>query len=84
MDLRKLSFHLFSLGALLVIAPIFTAIYYDSSWMCTLLKAPSCAPFHRDYLLLLGVAPTAITWAGIGICVISQILKFSISDKDNR
>lgn len=84
MDLRKLSFHLFSLGALLVIVPIFTTIYYDSSWMCTLLKAPRCAPFHRDYLLLLGVAPTVITWAGIGICVISQVIKFSLPDDKHK
>ena len=84
MDLKKLSFHLFSLGALLIVGPIFTTIYYDSSWICTLVKDPSCAPLHRDYLLHLGVSPTAITWSGIGICVISQIIKFSLPDDKNK
>lgn len=84
MNLQRLSFHLFSLGALLILIPIFTSIYYDSSWMCTLLKDPSCAPFYRDYLSRLGASPTVITWSGIGICVVSQIIKFSVNDDENQ
>lgn len=87
LDLKKLSFHMFTLGALLIFAPILVSLYYsDTPWLCAAISDIACRQYRTEFLSAVGVTPSLIFWLGIGICVVSQIMKYStkVDNEDKK
>ena len=75
MDFKKLSYHLFSVGALLCLAALGLSFAQTGSAACAFLVNAMCV---MQVSVFLGFHVAYLGWLGIAIVVISQVIKYSL------